>query len=180
MNVYFTGTLYPARIIIDNGSGSNGENPGKNPNPGDNKGNATMVISKSTTLTPEMLAGILFLFITVTKENITITLPSLPNTGKGTAINIYTTFTTQGNINITTDSNSLNGPFGLPVNNISIRKQESLLLNYNGLSWDIANYNQESASNNNNSNNSNNGVTTVKLISGRNRVNDFYWGGERK
>ena len=46
MNVYFTGSLYPARIIIDNGSGSNGENPGENPNPGDNKGNATMVISE--------------------------------------------------------------------------------------------------------------------------------------
>ena len=133
MNVYFTGSLYPARIIIDNGSGSNGENPGENPNPGDNKGNATMVISQSTTLTPEMLAGILFLFITVTKENITITLPSLANTSKGTAINLYTTFTTQGSISITTNSNALNGPDGSAVSDISIREQESLLLDYNGM-----------------------------------------------
>ena len=173
MNVYYTGSLYPGKIIIDSGNVT--DTDGTNPTPTDAKGNSNMVISQNTIITTEMLSGIAFLFITVSVENITITLPSLPNTGKGTAINIYTTFTTQGSINITTNSNSLNGPFGLPVNNISIRKQESLLLNYNGVSWDIANYNQESASNN-----SNNGVTTVQLISGGNRVNDFFWGGERK
>ena len=174
MNVYFTGSLYPARIIIDNGSGSNGENPGENPNPGDNKGNATMVISQSTTLTPEMLAGILFLFITVTKENITITLPSLANTSKGTAINLYTTFTTQGSISITTNSSALNGPDGSAVSDISIRKQESLLLNYNGASWDVAILNKENISSDGN------GSTEVQVVSGRNRMNDFFWGGERK
>jgi hypothetical protein len=127
MNVYFTGSLYPARIIIDNGSGGNGENPGENPNPGDNKGNATMVISQSTTLTPEMLAGILFLFITVTKENITITLPSLANTSKGTAINLYTTFTTQGSISIYSNSNVLNGPDGTVVSDISFTSPEEVI-----------------------------------------------------
>ena len=114
------------------------------------------------------------MFITVTKENITITLPSLANTSKGTAINIYTTFTTQGSVSITSNSNALNGPDGTGVRDISIRKQESLLLNYNGASWDVAILNKENISSDGN------GSTEVQVVSGRNRMNDFFWGGERK
>ena len=45
---------------------------------------------------------------------------------------------------------------------------------YNGASWDVAILNKENISSDGN------GSTEVQVVSGRNRMNDFFWGGERK